>query len=75
MHESEANREARLRELASKLFFTLKGQGSQFVLCRDVDVPEVVQHHGLTLDEVEDVLIPTLTMIDRRLPNRGERWT
>ena len=20
-------------------------------------------------------LIPTLTMIDRRLPNRGERWT
>jgi hypothetical protein len=56
MHESEANREARLRELASKLFFTLKGQGSQFVLCRDVDVPEVVQHHGLTLDEVEDVL-------------------
>ena len=56
MHESAGNREGRLREPASKLFFTLKGQGSQFVLCRDVDVPEVVQHHGLTLDEVEDVL-------------------
>ena len=56
MQESEANREARLRELASKLFFTLKSQGSRFVLFRDVDVPKFVRHDGLTLDEVEDIL-------------------
>ena len=56
MQESEADREARLRELASKLFFTLKRQGARFALCRDVDVPKVVRHDGLTLDEVEDTL-------------------
>lgn len=51
-----ADRETRLRELASKLFFTLKGQGSRFALSRDVDVPKLVRHDGLTLDEVEDIL-------------------
>jgi hypothetical protein len=56
MEEDEAGREARLRELASKLFFTLEKQGLQFALCRDVDVPEPVRHDGLTLDEVEDIL-------------------
>ena len=38
MQKNDADREARLRELASKLFFTLKNQGSQFALYRDVDV-------------------------------------
>jgi hypothetical protein len=56
MQENKADRETRLRELASKLFFTLKGQGSQFALSRDVDVPKLVRHDGLTLDEVEDIL-------------------
>jgi hypothetical protein len=56
MQENEADREARLRELASKLFFTLKSQGSRFALYRDVDVPKVVRHDDLTLDEVEDIL-------------------
>jgi hypothetical protein len=56
MQENEAHREARLRELASKLFFTLKTEGSRFALYRDVDVPEPVRHDGLTLAEVEDIL-------------------
>jgi hypothetical protein len=56
MQESEADREARLRELASKLFFTLTGQGSQFALYRDVDVSKPVRHDGLTLEETEEIL-------------------
>jgi hypothetical protein len=28
-----------------------------------------------TKDPLAEGVIPTLTMIDRRLPNRGERWT
>ncbi len=51
MQKNDADREARLRELASKLFFTLKNQGSQFALYRDVDVSKPVRHDGLTLDE------------------------
>ncbi len=35
MQENKADHETRLRELASKLFFTLKGQGSRFALTRD----------------------------------------
>jgi hypothetical protein len=54
--ESSAEREARLRELASRLLFTLENQGSRFALSRDVDVPKLVRHDHLTLDEVEDVL-------------------
>jgi hypothetical protein len=54
--ESGADREARLRELASKLLFTLENQGSRFALERNVDVPSLVRHDHLTLDEVEDVL-------------------
>ena len=39
MHENEPDREARLRELASKLFFTLKNHGARFVLYRDPVCP------------------------------------
>jgi hypothetical protein len=56
MQESEAEREARLRHSASRLFFTLERQGSRFSLARDLDVPKPIRHDGLTLDEVEDVL-------------------
>ena len=56
MQEKEASREAHLREVASRLFFTLERRGSRFALCRDVDVPRAVRHGGLTLDEVEDIL-------------------
>ena len=56
MQEKEADREARLREVASKLFFTLKNQALRFSLYRVVDVPEPVRHEGLSLDEVEDTL-------------------
>ena len=56
MQENESERTAQLRELASKLFFTLKNQGLRFSLYRDVDVPEPIRHDGLSLDEVEDIL-------------------
>ena len=52
LNAREADREARLREVASKLFFTLKNQGLRFSLYRDVDVPEPIRHDGLSLDEV-----------------------
>jgi hypothetical protein len=47
---------AALRELASKLLFTIERRGSRFALYRDVDVPKPVGHDDLTLDEVEDIL-------------------
>jgi len=56
MQENEADRERRLRELASKLLFTIERRGSRFALYRDVDVPKPVRHDDLTLDEVEDIL-------------------
>jgi hypothetical protein len=56
MQKKDVDREARLRELALKLFFTLEKQGSQFALYRDVDVSKPVRNHHLTLDEVEDIL-------------------
>jgi hypothetical protein len=56
MQEHEPDREERLRELASKLFFALQKQGSRFALYREVDVPKPVRHDDLTLDEVEDIL-------------------
>jgi hypothetical protein len=56
MQEDEADREARLRALASKLFFTLTRQESRFGLYRDVDVSKPVRHAHLTLNEVEDIL-------------------
>jgi hypothetical protein len=56
MQENETARQARLRELASKLSFTLTAQGSRFALYRDVDVSKPVRHDGLTLDEVEEIL-------------------
>jgi hypothetical protein len=46
MQESEADREARLRELASKLLFTMQNQGSRFGLYRDADVSRPVRHEG-----------------------------
>jgi hypothetical protein len=52
----KVERERRLRELATKLLFTLEKQGAMFTLARDVDVPEPVRHENLTLDEVEDIL-------------------
>jgi len=56
MEESNAARETRLRELASRLLFTLSKEGSRFSLFRDTDVPHPVRHDGLTLDEVEETL-------------------
>jgi hypothetical protein len=56
MREHKASREARLRELASKLFFVFEKQDSGFVLYRDTDVSRPVRHEGLTLDEVENIL-------------------
>ena len=56
MAESEADREARLRELAAKLSFRLDRQGLRFALYRDVDVSQPVSRDGLTIDEVEDLL-------------------
>ena len=56
MQESEADREARLRELAAKLSFRLDRQGLRFALYRDVDVSQPVRRDGLTIDEVEDLL-------------------
>ena len=41
MQKNDADREARLRELASKLFFTLKNQGSQWACSK--------QHHPFGL--------------------------
>ena len=46
MQENEADREARLRELASKLFFTLTAESSRFALYRDVDISKPVRHDG-----------------------------
>jgi hypothetical protein len=56
MQEKQAEREARLRQLASRLFFTLDQEEALFSLARDVDVAEPVRHEGLTLDQVEDIL-------------------
>jgi hypothetical protein len=56
MQENEVDREVRLRELASKLFFTLTAEGSRFALYRDVDVSKSVRHDGLTLDAAEEIL-------------------
>ena len=56
MNEAAAEREERLGQLASKLFFTLEHRGSRYDLYRDADVSRPVQHQGLTLDEVEEIL-------------------
>ena len=56
MQETKGGREARLRELASRLFFTLEQQGSGYELYREADVSRPVRHDGLTLDEVERIL-------------------
>jgi hypothetical protein len=56
MGEAAAEREERLRQLASKLFFTLEHKGSRYELYRDADVERPVRHEGLTLDQVEQIL-------------------
>ena len=56
MHETDIDREARLRELASKLFFTLTKEGSRFPLYREADVSEPVRQRRPHLDEVEETL-------------------
>jgi hypothetical protein len=56
MQETDSDREARLRELASRLLFTLRKEGSRFCLYREADVPQPVRHDDLTLDEVEETL-------------------
>jgi hypothetical protein len=56
MDISKVERERNVRELATRLLFTLEKHGAMFTLARDVDVPEPVRHENLTLEEVEDVL-------------------
>ena len=56
MGEAAAEREEQLRQLASKLFFTLEHQGSRYDLYRNADVERPVRHEGLTLNEVEQIL-------------------
>jgi hypothetical protein len=56
MQETDSDREARLRDLASRLLFTLSKEGSRFCLYRQTDVPESVRCDDLTLDEVEEIL-------------------
>jgi hypothetical protein len=57
MQKKDVDREARLRELALKLFFTLEKQGSQFALYRDVDVSKPVRHHHLETSRASRWLI------------------
>ena len=56
MQDGESERKARLRELASKLFFSLEEQSSGYSLYRDVDVNNPVRHGALTLEEAEHIL-------------------
>ena len=45
-----------MRELASRLLFTLRKEGWRFCLYREADVPQPVRHDDLALDEVEETL-------------------
>jgi len=56
MQQNETKREAHLRELASRLLFSMENEGARFRLYRDADVSRPVRHDGLTLDEVEEIL-------------------
>jgi len=56
MQQNETERETHLRELASKLLFSMENEGGRFHLYRDADVSRPVRHEGLTLDEVEEIL-------------------
>jgi hypothetical protein len=49
-------REAHLRVLADKLFFTVEKTGERFTLKRTVDVEEAVCESNLSLDQAEEVL-------------------
>jgi hypothetical protein len=56
MEETHAARESRLRELASRLLFTLSNVGSLYSLHREADVSRPVRLDRLSLDEVEETL-------------------
>jgi hypothetical protein len=56
LNSDEIERERRLRQLATELFFTFGKRGAGFALARDVDVSGPVRHEDLSLDEVEDIL-------------------
>jgi hypothetical protein len=56
MQQNETEREAHLRELASRLLFSMEHEGGCFRLYRDADVSRPVRHEGLTLAEVEEIL-------------------
>jgi hypothetical protein len=56
MGDAATEREERLRQLASRLFFTLERNGPRYELYRDADVERPVRHENLTLDEVEQIL-------------------
>jgi len=48
MQQNETERETHLRELASKLLFSMENEGGRFHLYRDADVSRPVRHEGLT---------------------------
>jgi len=50
-------REAHLRVLADKLFFTVEKTGEQFTLKRTVDVEEPVCESNLSLVQAEQLLL------------------
>ena len=52
----EQEREGAMRELAARLFFSVRRRGSRYDLRRELDGEEPVHRDGLTLDEAEEVL-------------------
>ena len=45
-----------MRELAARLFFSVKRRGARYDLRRDLEGEEPVDRDGLTLDEAEELL-------------------
>jgi hypothetical protein len=56
MSDEHAKRERAMREMASRLFFSVKRRGSRYDLRRDLEGEEIVQRDGLTLEEAESLL-------------------
>lgn len=56
MTDQAANREEKMRNLATKLLFDVGKHGSRFSLYRDAGVPEPVRREDLTLEEAEEIL-------------------
>jgi hypothetical protein len=52
----EQEREKAMRELAARLFFSVKRRGSRYDLHRELDGEEPVHRDGLALDEAEELL-------------------